>query len=424
VAAGDLTDVERRVLAAVDDEDTLTVLDALISVPSEGGSQAEVDIQHRSADRLADLGLEVDLWPLNLDELRAVEDYPGEEVARNQAWGLVGTSTGDGLPALILQGHLDVVPPGDRTAWSGDPYEPRVVNGSVVGRGACDMKGGVAALLGAVSAVVRSGVPLVRPYAVHLVIGEEDGGIGAFGTIRRGHRGEACVIPEPTNLELITATAGALSFRIEVPGRATHGSTRYVGSSALDSYLAIHAALQDLEARRNADPEPLLRHLPVPYPLSVGRVRTGDWASTVPDLLVAEGRYGIRVTEQPSDARRELETAVAAAAAGDLYLRDHPPRVTWFGGQFHGGQLLAGHRLRHLVGQAHADVTGGPPPEEHGAPYGSDLRHYAAAGIPTLHYGPGDVRLAHSPDESIPLDQHASATRVLALVLVRSCANP
>jgi acetylornithine deacetylase len=415
-------DAEQQLLAAIDDQETLAVLSALISVPSEGGSQGEADIQRQAADRLADLGLEVDLWPLDLDELRRAADYPGEEVARNQAWGLVGTSHGGGQPALILQGHLDVVPPGDRSAWSQDPYEPRVADGSVRGRGSCDMKGGTAALLGAVSAVVRSGVPLTRRYAVHLVIGEEDGGIGAFATLRRGHGGASCVIPEPTNLELVTATAGALSFRIEVPGLATHGGTRYAGSSALDSYLALHAALQRLEARRNVDPEPLLRHLPIAYPLSVGRITGGDWASTVPDLVVVEGRYGLRISEDPDEARRELEAAVAEAAAGDAYLKDHPPRVSWPGGQFRGGHLAPDSGLRDLVGRSHADVTGGPPPPERGGPYGSDLRHYAAAGIPTLHYGPGDVRLAHGPDESVPLDQLAIAARVLALVLLRTCS--
>ena len=88
------------------------------------------------------------------------------------------------------------------------------------------MKAGVAAMLAAAAAVRASGVRLARPFALHLVIGEEDGGLGAFATLQRGHRGDACVIPEPTDLRLVTANAGALSFRIEVPGLATHGSTR------------------------------------------------------------------------------------------------------------------------------------------------------------------------------------------------------
>ena len=291
----------------------------------------------------------------------------------------------------------------------------------VVGRGSCDMKGGVAAMATAAAAVQESGVRLERPYALHVLIGEEDGGLGAFATLQRGHGGDACVITEPTDLRLVTANAGALSFRIEVPGLATHGATPYAGSSALDSYLAIHAALQGLQRRRNRNPEPLLADYPIPYPLVVGRVRAGDWSSSVPDLLVAEGRYGLRVAEDPAGARVEFENVVTEVAARNPYLRKHPPRVSWTGGQFRGGALAPGHALRGLIGSAHADVTDGPVPAEVGAPYGSDLRHYVGAGIPTLQYGPGDVRLAHGPDESVPVTQLITVARALTVALVRAC---
>jgi acetylornithine deacetylase len=114
-------------------------------------------------------------------------------------------------------------------------------------------------------------------------------------------------------------------------------------------------------------------------------VRAGEWASTVPDLLVAEGRYGVRLGESVDDARRAFEDAVSSACADDVWLREHPARVTWWGGQFAGGELPPGHPFGAVVRHAWADATGGPPPAERGAPYGSDLRLYAAAGIPTLH---------------------------------------
>jgi acetylornithine deacetylase len=90
------------------------------------------------------------------------------------------------------------------------------------------------------------------------VASEEDGGLGAFGTLARGHTGDACIITEPTGGALMTANAGALTFRVDVPGRATHGSTRYAGVSAVDAYLLIHRALAGLEARRNAGADPLM----------------------------------------------------------------------------------------------------------------------------------------------------------------------
>jgi acetylornithine deacetylase len=290
------------------------------------------------------------------------------------------------------------------------------------GRGTCDMKGGVAAILGAVAAVVASGIQLRKPLAVHTVIGEEDGGAGAFATLRRGHTGEACLIAEPTAGCVIPANAGSLTFRLEVPGLATHGSTRSRGVSAIEKFTVIQAALQQLEVERNRDPHPLLAHLDLANPLSVGTIQAGDWASTVPDLLIADGRYGVRLGEPLADARAAFETAVAAACTKDDWLRDHPVTVTWPGGEFASGLLPEGDRLLADTLTAATDVQQATP-EVKGAPYGSDLRLYAAAGIPTLQYGPGDVRYAHAADEHVILAEVLQAARAYALLVVRRCAS-
>jgi acetylornithine deacetylase len=118
-------------------------------------------------------------------------------------------------------------------------------------------------------------------------------------------------------------------------------------------------------------------------------------------------------------ARAAFEQAVAEVA--HPWLRANPPVVTWPGGQFAAGRLPAGHELLDEMGRAGADTTGALPPES-AAPYGSDLRSYAAAGIPTLHYGPGDVRYAHAPREQVRLSEPREVTRALALLAVRRCA--
>ena len=417
-----LSTAEERALAAIDREAVLTALVDLLAVPSVSGSDAECDVQHELAKQLDVLGLEVDLWSMDLAELEAAEGFPGTEAARREGWGLVGTWAGeDTVPGFVLQGHVDVVPPGDLAHWRTAPFEPTLRNGRVHARGACDMKAGVVANLAAVRAIRDSGVRLRDGLAVHLVIGEEDGGLGAFGTLRRGHTGRACVITEPTSGTLVTGAAGALTFTLEVPGAATHAATPYAGSSAIDSYVRLHMGLQSLQAERNRIVEPLMREYPTPYPLVIGRVQAGDWSSSVPDLLVAEGRLGLRIDEDPAAARAELEYWVGVVAEADPYLRDHPPVVTWSGGQFAGGKLPEGHGLRDVVAQAHADVAGGPPIRERGAPYGSDLRLYAGGGIPTLHYGPGDVRLAHGPDEAVEVDEVVRVAETLVLTALRTC---
>ncbi|MFI6263284.1 ArgE/DapE family deacylase [Micromonospora sp. NPDC051006] len=415
-----LTATEADALAAVDEAGIARTLLQLLAVPSVTGSAAESELQHVLAQRLDALGLEVDLWAMDLPALRADPEFPGTETPRDEAWGLaaVTPSGGDG-PTLILQGHVDVVPPGDPAQWRGDPFVPKVVGDVVHARGACDMKAGLVANLAALAAIRASGARLRGRIAAHFAVSEEDGGLGAFGTLRRGHTGDACIITEPTSGALVTANAGALTFRIEVGGRATHASTRDAGISAIDAYLPIHAALARLEERRNSAPDPLMSDHTIPYALSVGKLRSGDWASSVPDLLVAEGRLGVQLDEDTAQARAALETCVAEAAAAQAWLPE-PPTVTWPGGQFASGRLAPGSPLRDLVRDAHADAVGGPQLLERGAPYGSDLRLYTGAGVPTLHFGPGDVRLAHGPREQVRVSEVVAATRVLVLAALRS----
>jgi acetylornithine deacetylase len=420
----DLSCAEERALAAIDRSAVVSSLHELLAIPSVSGSDAESDVQHQLAKAVEELGLDVDLWSMDLDELAAVDGFPGTEAERSEAWGLVGTTAGASAPpALVLQGHVDVVPPGDLAHWRSEPFQPTLRGGRIHARGACDMKAGVVANLAAVQALRNSGAPLPGGLAVHLVIGEEDGGLGAFGTLRRGHGGRACVITEPTSGTLITGAAGALTFTIDVPGAATHAATPYAGSSAIDSYVRLHMGLQSLQAERNRIVEPLMREYPVAYPLVIGRVQAGDWSSSVPDRLVAEGRLGLRIDEDPAAARAELEYWIGVVAEGDPYLRDHPPVVSWSGGQFAGGRLPEGHPLADTVARAHADVTGGTSPRERGAPYGSDLRLYAGSGIPTLHYGPGDVRLAHGPEEAVEIDEVIRVVETLVVTALRVCGD-
>ena len=416
----DLTSAQRRVLDALDETALIETLVELVRTPSVTGTDAEADLQHTVARWFEDAGLEVDLWSLDLDELRADPDFPGTEAPRLEGHGLVGTASGEGEPGLVLQGHVDVVPVGDLANWhSGDPFSARIEAGVLHGRGACDMKAGMAVNLAVARALLRSGVRTERRLALHSVVSEEDGGLGAFATLRRGHRGEVAVITEPTSGRLVTANAGALTFRIEVTGRAAHGSTRREGVSAFEAFWPLHLALRSLEERRNTDLHPLFGDNRLPYGISVGTIHAGDWASSVPDLLVAEGRMGVRLGEDPAQARLALEEAISDAAAADPWLRHHEPRVTWPGGQFASGQLGEAHPLIDEVGGAVEAVTGIRPAEA-AAPYGSDLRLYSGiGGIPTLHYGPGDVRLAHAPRESVPVAEVVEVARALALVAAR-----
>ena len=415
------TDLETFVLDHLDEDALVETLAELVRMPSVAGSDAEVEVQEFCAEVLRSQAAVVDRWDIDLAELQEDAWFPGSEAHRDHAVGVVGATSGDGIPALVLQGHLDVVPPGDPETWGGaDPFSAEIRDGALHGRGACDMKAGVAANLAVMRTLRAAGVQLERPLAVHCVVGEEDGGLGAFATLRRGHRGEAAVITEPTSARIVTATAGALTFRIEVGGRSAHGSMRREGVSAFEAFVPIYEALRNLETERNRDPDPLFGS-DLPYALSVGVVSAGDWASNVPDKLVAEGRLGVQLDEEPRHARLALEDAIAEVSAKDPWLRENRPVVTWPGGQFASGRTDSDHPLVEEVIASVKD-TGGPTPVLGAEVYGSDLRLYAGiGGIPTLHYGPGDIRVAHGPQEHVNLEELAQVTRALVVLTLRRC---
>ena len=415
------TDLESFVLEHLDEDALVEDLGELVRLPSVAGSEAEAEVQDMCAEILRSQAVAVDRWDIDLAELQEDPWFPGSEAHRDRAVGVVGATAGEGVPALVLQGHLDVVPPGDPETWQGaDPFSAAVRDGALHGRGACDMKAGVAANLAVVRTLRAAGVQLERPLAVHCVIGEEDGGLGAFATLRRGHRGEAAVITEPTGARIVTATAGALTFRIEVGGRSAHGSMRREGISAFEAFLPIYEALRALEQERNRDPDPLFES-DLPYALSVGLVNAGDWASNVPDKLTAEGRLGVQLDEDPRQARFALEDVVAEVSAKDPWLRENRPVVTWPGGQFASGRTDVDHPLVEEVIASVRD-TGGPTPALGAEVYGSDLRLYAGiGGIPTLHYGPGDIRVAHGPQEHVDLEEVAQVARALVVLTLRRC---
>jgi acetylornithine deacetylase len=414
-----------RVLQAVDaaTDEMVALTASIVRLPSVSGTAGENDAQQRMADVLGEGGMDVDHWALDLPALTAHPDFPGMEVDRTEAWGLLGRlpGTGDGA-TLMLNGHIDVVPTGDPAAWAEQPFSATVRDGRMYGRGSCDMKAGLIAAHWAVQAIRAAQVTLRGDLLLASVQGEEDGGLGTFGLLQRGWTADACVIPEPTTLDIIPANSGALTFRIRVRGKATHAARRTEGVSALEKFWPVFAALQRLEARRHEVTDPLTARWPLAHPLSIGIVHAGDWASSVPDLLVAEGRLGVAIGEPVEHAREELEVAVAEACDDDPWLRANPAHVEWWGGQFASGRLPAESDLVARVTDAHAVGSDHRPLDVYGAPYGSDLRLLTGlGGIPTVQYGPGDAMLAHGPAESVPIDEIAITARTLALVALDVC---
>lgn len=394
----------------------VATLDELVAFESHGGR--EVAVQERMAALLEDAGMETDVWEIDLDALARHPAY-GAEIERDRALGVVGR-WGSGSPVLVLNGHVDVVPAGEIDRWSVDPWRATVKDGRVYGRGTADMKGGLCCALAAVRALVDAGVEAPGTVVIQSVIGEEDGGTGTLAAILRGHVGDAAIVLEPTELAVAPAQAGALSFRITIPGVAAHGALRAEGVDPVERIGPIHRALRELEAERNERlRHPLFDDYPIPYAICVGTVRAGVWPSTVAESVVMEGRYGIGIGEDLDAARAELEAAVAAEAANDAWLADHPPAVEWWGARYEPAAIDPAHRIVGILTDAFEAAAGRRPPVR-GMPYGADLHLLVNHGnTPTVLFGPGDVRRAHAPDEFVPVAELEAAAKALVGAVLR-----
>lgn len=388
-------------------------------------------VQALVAAQLRELGLQVDIVPSRFEELRhhpAFNDdgfSPDERINVVGRWKGSGQAT-EGKGSLILNGHVDVVSPGNESLWAASPWSGAIQDGKLYGRGSCDMKSGLAAGIWAIAALQRLGWRTARDVLIESVIGEESGGAGTLTTIVKGYTADAAIVLEPTGLHVCPLQSGALTFRLKVPGKATHAAMRQHGVSAIEKFALLLQALLRLEAERHARYRSEWYDEPnYVAPINIGTVAGGEWHSTVPEQAVAEGRLGVFPGETTAAARRELEEAIRVAAQADPWLKDHPPTVEWFEGQFESGQTDPNHPLVQTLAAAHARLLG-QPPRVRGVPYGADLRLFTNhAGIPTVLYGPGDVSLAHGVDEHIVLDDVVKAARVVALMICMWCGgNP
>lgn len=389
-------------------------LEALIRIPSITGDEEAV--AGWAADALGTVGMRVEVVRPDLEALRTDPEWPGEEMPRSSLPVVIGRAGRPGARRVILSGHLDVVPPGDPGTWTTDPWGAEIRDGHLYGRGACDMKGGVASILAAIRSLQTGGEldRLDGEVLVVLVPSEEDGGQGTLAAIRAGAVGDAAIITEPSNLDVVVAHAGAITFRLTVPGRAAHASQRREGVSALDNLFTLAAALvADETARNGAETDPLMTALGLPYPTIIGIVQGGEWASTVLDRVVADGRYGVRLGQTPAEAEAELRACIAAACAAEPFLREHPVTLDIIGGRF--GSVRVPSQDPLPVGLADLiEAETGRRPALLGEPYGADMRLFVGAGTPCVIFGPGDVRFAHSADERVPLDEVETCARVLA----------
>jgi len=396
-------------------------VERLVSFRSVDGEEAAA--QSWLAARLAEYGFETYEWAADSARLAGHPSFPSDpdELAvegRPSVGGVLSFGDPGAGPTVVLNGHVDVVP-AEAEQWASDPFAPTWDGDRLTARGAADMKSGLAANVFAARhlAARADELDLDGRVVVESVVGEEAGGIGAATAALSNpypFERDVALVAEPTELTPVVASEGSVMKRLRVRGRAAHAATRWRGESVLPHFEAIRRAFEDLERERHESvTHPLYDAYPIRWPVVFGTVRAGDWASTVPEVLVAAVRLGVAPGETVSGVEAAFDERLAAVVAEREWLREHPPEFERFGVQFEPSEIAADEPVVRAVQDA-MRAHGLAETDVRGVTYGADARHYVEAGIPTVLFGPGSIEQAHFPNETIEFAEVETAGAVVA----------
>ncbi|WP_332693032.1 acetylornithine deacetylase [Halalkalibacter lacteus] len=373
------------------------------------------EAQQYVATFLEELGFEIDMWDV----------YPNDP----NVVGLLKGTASDTFKSLIINGHMDVAEVSEGEEWEIDPFTPIVRDGVVIGRGAADMKGGLAGALFAVKLLREAGIELPGDLLFQSVIGEEVGEAGTLQCCKRGYSADCAVVVDTSDLH-IQGQGGVITGWITVKSNQTyHDATRrsmihaggnLVAASAIEKMMKVMEGLGELE-RHWAITKSYPGFPPGANTINPAVIEGGRHAAFVAD----ECRLWITVHFYPNETydkvAKEIEEHILKVAQGDIWLREHPPTFTWGGTSMiedrgeifpsleidptHPGVQILARSHQHVTGQeAILDVS----------PTVTDGGWLADAGIPTVIYGPGDLLNAHSVNEQVSIDQLVDYTKVLA----------
>ena len=420
-----MADLRQQIASAVEAsrDDLVSFIQTLVQSPSLANDEGPV--QNIIQDKLESLGLDTEKILVRFDKLKDHPGFSDDGFSPDSRVNVMGQWHNDGGGrSLILNGHVDVVPTGPENLWNKSPWSGSVKNGRIYGRGSCDMKAGLGAGIFAVQVLQSIGFKPDGNIMIQSVVGEESGGCGTLTNIVKGYSADAAVILEPTSLKICPIQSGALTFRLTIPGRATHAAMRWDGVSAIEKFNLIHQSIIKFEKERHDS-------FNVAYfesrdrvaPINIGTIKGGEWHSTVPESVVAEGRFGVFPSETTRNARDAFEDHISEISNNDPWLKDNPPVVEWFEGQFESGQTDPEHPVIDKLMASHLTATGYAPIIE-GVTYGSDLRLFTNhAHIPAVLFGPGDVRLAHAANEFVEIKEVLTSVKVVANMIVNWCGG-
>jgi acetylornithine deacetylase/succinyl-diaminopimelate desuccinylase family protein len=382
---------EHAALEALDDAATVNLLRRLVETPSTNPPGDEKAVAQLLSEALRDAGLETTLH----------EVMPGRP-------NVSARYGGDGGPTLLLNGHMDTMPPGP--GWSRPPHEAVEVDGRLYGLGSCDMKAGLVAIVCAVSAVSRAGVPLNGSVLFDAVVDEEATGAGTKYTVAQGRSADYAVIAEPTELEVIRLGTGQVNFQVNFAGRAGHGSTPEAGHNAIYDAVEFVSRVAHESARLAADGYPWIG----PPSYNIGRIDGGVRTSIIPSHCSVGVDRRIVPGQTVAQAIADLDRLIAdtrEARPGASVQRSVDIEYEPF-------ELPEELPLCTVLRAAAAEVSGRDV--SFGGMRGTtDAVFLTEAGTPTVVFGPGSIAQAHAPDEYVEVAQVHQATRALVLTITR-----
>lgn len=401
----------------------ISFVQTLIQSPSLADEEGAV--QRIIYKKLMDLGLSA---KIDLVDFKTIKDHPAfsdDGFSPNLRENVIGEwGRNKNGKSLILNGHVDVVPIGPEKLWNESPWSGAIKNNRIYGRGSCDMKAGLASGILALQVLKNIGFKPNGNIMIQSVVGEESGGCGTLSNIVNGYYADAAVILEPTSLKICPIQSGALTFRLTIPGRATHAAMRWDGISAIEKYQIIHQAIIELEKERHSlfNVEHYASSDKV-APINIGTIKGGEWHSTVPESVTVEGRLGVFPGESILDARNIFEKFIRKTSDSDPWLKENLPVIEWFEGQFESGKTDINDPIIKHLKKAYKNTTEAEPILE-GVTYGSDLRLFTNhADIPAVLFGPGDVRLAHSANEYIEIEEVITSIKILSNLIINWCGE-
>lgn len=387
----------------------------------------EQSVQDLMTHAFAERGLTVDRFRIDVDAIRDLPGFAPVTVSYDDAINVVGTLKAEHATgrSLILNGHVDVVPPGDLTRWTTPPFEPRREGKWLYGRGAGDMKSGLAACLFAFDAIRAAGYKLCGDLCIQSVIEEESTGNGTLACLERGYDADCVLIAEPFGPRLLRAQIGPIWFRVEIKGDPQHASGfQSAGANAIEKAYAIWGSLKALEVEWNerAKNDRFYGEMSHPIRFNLGKIEGGEWPSSVPSSCVLEARTAVLPGWDLRAAREELVSTIEAFCAGDGYLSANPPKIEFHGFMAEGSVLTDAAEPERILADSHRAIFD-TSLEEHVSPATTDSRFYLLyRNTPALVYGPVCER-AHGYDERVDLESLLEVTQAIALFIADWCGT-